>query len=119
MDGSCFAACGSTPPLAQVDMQNEIQQLLRFIESSGCEFERNGTVYDSKQARSHIERKYDYIESRVDETEDFIKYVATESSMSGRKCYVKCNGSRQASAEWLHDELLKYRAGPATAAAVK
>ena len=109
----------AAPPLVLADMQNEIQHLLRFIESSGCEFERNGTVYDSKKARSHIERKYDYIESRVDETEDFIKYAATESSMSGRKYNVKCNGSKQTSAEWLLDELSRYRASPAAAAAVK
>jgi hypothetical protein len=71
------------------------------------------------QARSHIERKYDYIESRVDDTEDFIKNAATESSMSGRKYYVTCDANKRTSAEWLHDELLKYRASPATAAAVK
>ena len=74
------------------DMQDEIQHLLRYIEGSGCEFERNGTVYDSKEARSHIERKYDYIESRVDNTEDFVKYAATRSSMSGKKYQVTCNG---------------------------
>ena len=91
-------------------MQDEIQHLLQYIESSGCEFERNGTVYDSKEARSHIERKYDYVKSHVDETEDFIKYAATKSSMSGSKYQVTCNGSKQTSAEWLYGELSKYRA---------
>ena len=84
--------------LVLADMQDEIQHLLRYVESSGCEFERNGTVYDSKEARSHIERKYNYVGSWVDETEDFIKYAATESSMSGRKYQVICNGKQQASA---------------------
>jgi len=102
--------------LVLADMQDEIQHLLRFVESSGCEFERNGTVYDSKEARSHIERKYDYIESRVDETEDFIKYAATKSSMSGKKYQVTCNGKKQTSAEWLHDELSRYRISPSAAA---
>jgi len=105
--------------LVLADMQDEIQHLLRFIESSGCEFERNGTVYDSKEARSHIERKYDYIESRVDETEDFIKYAATKSSMSGKKYQATCNGKKQASAEWLHDELSRYRTSPSAAAALE
>ena len=91
-------------------MQDEIQHLLQYIESSGCEFERNGTVYDSKEARSHIERKYDYVKSHVDETEDFIKYAATKSSMSGSKYQVTCNGKQQTSAEWLYGELSKYRA---------
>ncbi len=100
-------------------MPDEIQHLLRYIESSGCDFERNGTVYDSGQARSHIERKYDYIESRIDNTEDFIKYAATESSISGEKYHVACNGKRQTSAEWLHDELSRYRANPVAAARVE
>jgi len=85
------------------DVQSEIQHLLQYVENSGCEFERNGTVFDSKEARSHIERKYDYVKSRVDETEDFIKYAATESSISGRKYTVTCNGNKQTSAEWLHN----------------
>ena len=106
-------------PLALADMQGEIQHLLQFIESSGCEFERNGTVYDSKEARSHIERKYDYIDSRVGNTEEFIKYAATRSSMSGRKYQVACNGKEQASAEWLHNELARYRTNPTAAAVVE
>ncbi len=97
--------------LVLADIQDEIQHLLQFIESSGCEFERNGTVYDSKEARSHIERKYDYIKSRVDDAGDFIKYAATKSSMSGNKYQVTCNGKQQTSAGWLHNELSKYRAG--------
>ena len=100
-------------------MQDEIEHLLRFVESSGCEFERNGTVYDSKEARSHIERKYDYIKSRVDETDDFIKYAATKSSMSGNKYKVTCNGKQQTSAEWLYDELSRYRASPSAAAVLE
>ncbi len=111
---AAFLLASSTLVLA--DMQDEIQHLLRFVESSGCEFGRNGTVYDSQEARSHIERKYDYIKSRVDETEDFIKYAATKSSMSGKKYQVTCNGKQQTSAEWLHDELSRYRTNPATAA---
>jgi hypothetical protein len=105
--------------LAFAGTLDEIQNLLRYIESSGCEFERNGTVYDSEQARSHIERKYDYIESRVDNAEDFIKYAATESSISGKKYHVVCNGERQTSAEWLQDELSRYRENPIAAARVE
>ena len=93
------------------DTQDEIQHLLQYVENSGCEFERNGTIYDSREARSHIERKYNYVKSHVDETDDFIKYAATESGMSGKKYQVTCNGNKQASASWLHHELSKYRAG--------
>jgi hypothetical protein len=97
-------------PLVQADTQDEIQHLLQFVENSGCEFERNGKVYDSVEARSHIEKKYDYVRSYIDETEDFIKYAATESSISGRKYHVICGDRKLTSADWLHKELLRYRA---------
>ncbi len=96
-------------PLVQADTQDEIQHLLQFVENSGCEFERNGKVYDSSEARSHIEKKYDYVSSYVDETEDFIKYAATESSISGRQYHVICGDRKLTSADWLHEELLRYR----------
>ena len=79
------------------------------MESNGCEFERNGTVYASGEARAHMERKYNYVKSRVDVAEDFIRYAATESSMSGKKYHVTCNGMKQASADWLQEELSRYR----------
>jgi hypothetical protein len=103
-------------PVAQADMQKEILHLLQYVENSGCEFERNDSVYDSGEARSHMERKYNYVKSRVNNAEEFIKYAATESSMSGKKYYVTCNGARQTSSEWLHNELSGYRkSSPAVA----
>lgn len=98
------------------DTQSEIQYLLQYVENSGCEFERNGSVYTSGEARSHMERKYNYVRSRVAVTEDFIRYAATESSMSGSKYHVTCDGKRQTSAEWLNNELARYRTDNAGAA---
>ena len=103
----------------QADTQGEIQHLLQYVENSGCEFERNGKVYDSKEARSHIERKYNYVRKYVGETEDFIKYAATESSMSGKKYQVICDGNRQTSAGWLKTELSRYRTENTAAAAIQ
>jgi len=105
----------SITPSVFAGMQDEIQYLLLYVENSGCEFERNGTVYDSKEARSHIERKYNYVKSHVDETEDFIKYAATESSMSGKKYQVTCNGKKQTSSDWLRGELSNYRTNQSAA----
>jgi hypothetical protein len=103
-----FLLAVSSAVLAGV--QDEIQYLLQYVEKSGCEFERNGSVYNSMEARSHIERKYDFVKSHVDETEDFIKYAATKSSMSGNKYLVSCNGNKQNSADWLNKELSNFRA---------
>jgi hypothetical protein len=89
---------------------DEISHLLNFIEQSGCQFDRNGSVHDSKEARAHIEMKYDYAKKWIDSTEEFIKYTATKSSISGKLYYVVCDGQRIPSGEWLKQELLRYRA---------
>lgn len=103
---ACFLL---SAPVVLADVQGEVLHLLQYVENHGCEFERNGAVYDAREARAHMERKYNYVKSHVAEAEEFIKYAATESSMSGRKYYVICDGERQTSAEWLHAELSRYR----------
>ena len=98
---------------ALADKQSEIEHLLSYVENSGCKFERNGDRFDSHKAREHIQRKYDYVmrwaSSRIQSTEDFIELTATESSMSGKKYYVNCDGESQSSSEWLLEELSRYR----------
>lgn len=94
---------------AMAGQTEETQYLLRYIEQSGCEFERNGTIHNAKDARSHIQKKYEYVDSHVNTTEDFIKYAATKSSLSGKKYYVTCQGERQTTAQWLLGELSRYR----------
>ena len=90
-------------------MADEIEHLLDFVAGSGCSFERNGTVYDSEEARAHIERKYDYLKKRIKTTEEFIRHAASRSSMSGRKYHATCNGRILTSEEWLTGELQRYR----------
>jgi len=51
------AVHAATPPIAQA----EINYLLEFVESSGCEFYRNGTWYDSRKARTHLQSKYEIL----------------------------------------------------------
>ena len=94
---------------AITDKDNEIGYLLKFISNSGCEFIRNGASHSSIKATEHIEKKYDYVRSRVNSAEDFIKYTATKSSISGRPYQVKCDGKEQSSAQWLIAELKAYR----------
>lgn len=90
-------------------MEAEITHLLQFVEDSGCTFERNGSNYDSKEAKSHILHKYNYIKNRIKSTEDFIRYAASESSMSGRQYHATCDGKTITSREWLTEELKRFR----------
>jgi uncharacterized protein DUF5329 len=92
--------------------QTEINHLLEFVGSSGCEFYRNGSWYDSKQAQAHLLSKYQWLAARdqINTAEDFIEKAATRSSLSGQPYEVRCGGSEAlTSNRWLHDELTRYR----------
>jgi hypothetical protein len=90
----------------------EIAHLLKHLESSGCQFQRNGSWYAPARAASHLNQKYEYLLKKglVTSTESFIQRAATESSMSGKPYAVKCgDGPAVASAAWLTAELSKFR----------
>jgi len=92
----------------QVDA--EIRQLLDRVGESGCDFERNGTRHNSRDAASHLTLKYDRGARYVETAEDFIDRLASESSWSGKPYYVLCDDERAASGEWLHQLLVDMRA---------
>ena len=92
------------------DTQEEINHLLGFVANTPCKYERNGTLYDGSQARDHINMKYEYYRDKVKTTEDFIKYSATKSTLSGKKYTIHCPGSEVMTAsDWLLGELKAFR----------
>jgi allantoicase len=93
--------------------QAEIKHLLDYVATPGCQFNRNGSWHEGAEARSHLQKKYDYLVKRnlVTDAESFIKGAATESSMSGKDYQVRCGGGKaQASAVYLKEELARFRA---------
>ena len=101
-------ASAAPPTIAQT----EINFLLGFIESSGCEFYRNGSWYDSKRARAHLRNKYQLLAAadQITTAEDFIEKAATKSSLSGRSYQVRCGGGEAVTSnQWLRDVLARYR----------
>ncbi|WP_051303348.1 DUF5329 domain-containing protein [Psychromonas aquimarina] len=89
---------------------DEINHLLNFIAQSECIYNRNGSEHKGAEAREHIQKKYDYYADNIKSGEDFIKYSATQSVISGSKYTILCPGEKeQFSGEWLLDELKKYR----------
>jgi hypothetical protein len=99
--------------------QAEIDYLLGFIASSGCEFYRNGNWYDSKKAQAHLRYKYEMLAARdqINTAEDFIEKAATKSSLSGRPYELRCSGGESvATHQWLVDVLARYRKYGAAAA---
>ena len=90
--------------------QEEIDHLLDFVANTPCKYDRNGTIHDGPEARDHINMKYEHHKKKVKTTEDFIKYYATKSMISGKKYKIHCPGAETVNAsDWLLDELQHYR----------
>jgi len=105
----CGAAFAQTPP----DARAEVAQLLATVENSKCQFNRNGTWYDSRSARKHLQDQFDYLDKRsmVPTAESFIEKGAARSSSSGKAYQIFCPGGKATpSTVWMMDELTKLRA---------
>lgn len=102
------AFAGKTP----APIRAEIDALLARLDTSACEFHRNGTWHKPDAAKKHLLRKLEYIEKRTTlrSTEQFIQLAGTSSSASGKPYRVRCKGAAAVpSARWLKAELKKVR----------
>jgi hypothetical protein len=98
--------------------KQEINALIGALATSKCEFQRNGKWYGAEDARSHLQRKYDYLlrKNLADTAEQFIERAASRSSMSGREYRVRCPGQAdQSSASWFQAQLRRLRGSGALA----
>lgn len=93
------------------DQVSEVNHLLAYVKNSGCVINRNGTDHPAEKGIEHIEMKYDYFRDDIKNTEEFIEYSATKSTMSGDYYMVTCPG-REAirTQDWLMAELKHFRA---------
>ena len=92
--------------------KREIQHLMSYLASSGCQFNRNGSWYESSKAVAHLNRKYEYLSKRnlATTAEAFIANAASTSSVSGRPYLVRCEGRPDVeSSSWFLTELKKFR----------
>ena len=90
----------------------EIDALIGALNASKCEFQRNGKWYGATDARTHLQRKFDYLlkKNLVDTAEQFIERAASESSMSGREYRVRCPGqAERSSRSWFQAQLQRLR----------
>jgi hypothetical protein len=105
---SClFAAAVAAAPLAPA-AKAEIDALLSRLETSGCQFHRNGSWHNAADAKAHLLAKLKYFEDRgaVQSAEQFIELAASSSSVSGRAYLVKCeSGAAVPSSVWLQSQL--------------
>ncbi|HEY0368850.1 MAG TPA: DUF5329 family protein [Chthoniobacterales bacterium] len=70
--------------------QARIDFLINDVASSkGIVFVRNGTDHDGAAAASHLRMKLNYLGERVKTAEEFIKYCASESSLTHQRYKVR------------------------------
>ena len=104
-----FAPAHAAEPAAT---KTEIAHLFSVLETSNCQFNRNGSWYSAKEAAAHMRTKYKYLQDRdlIPSAEKFIERAATESSFSGKAYQIKCADSlEQPSGSWFLAVLAKYR----------
>lgn len=104
-----FAASQSQAK-ADADATREIEYLIDFVASSGCQFNRNGKGHDPEGAAEHLRLKFRNGGKYVDTAEHFIDRLASESSWTGRDYTVDCENENFATGPWLHEALKNYRA---------
>jgi hypothetical protein len=105
---AAFVASAAPP----VKAQREIDALIAELGTSRCEFERNGSWHDAKAARTHLQKKYDYLRKRnmADTAELFIERGASKSSMRGNAYRVRCPGkAAEPSERWFRQRLQTLR----------
>ena len=104
-----FLAISALPSWSE-NLESEIEHLLHYVEQSDCTFIRNDKNYPASRARSHLERKYGYAKSRIDNADQFIEYVGAGSSRSGKLYRIRCGEHEYTAGEWLAAELSRFRA---------
>ena len=90
-----------------------IEYLLKVVASlQDAQFVRNGTSYDSTAAVKHLQLKLRAGGSRIKTAEDFIRYCASASSISGTPYLIRFPDGRVVhSADFLREKLMEFDKG--------
>jgi hypothetical protein len=96
------------PPLES----QKIDYLLHAVETlRDAKFVRNGTPYDAKAAAKHLRLKLRAAGSRIKSADDFIRYCATGSSISGLPYEIQFSDGRVVTSEaFLRKKLAEFPA---------
>ncbi|TGM15584.1 hypothetical protein EHQ81_04100 [Leptospira selangorensis] len=107
----------SFAPNFAAEPEDEIKSLVSSLDScKGCVFIRNGSEHKLDEAKAHLLRKYDAAKSKISSTEDFIKGLASKSSITGTPYKIKFPDGKEVDSEkWLTDKLNELRNPPPVA----
>jgi len=107
-----FASLAASAAPTSAPVRAEIDALLNKLQSSGCQFNRNGSWYSGTEAKDHLLKKLAYFEDKaqVKSAEQFIELAAAKSSMSGKAYQVKCGSEPPVESQrWLTTQLTALR----------
>jgi Family of unknown function (DUF5329) len=93
---------------APAPVRAEVQALMTALQTSGCEFNRNGKWHSGEEAAGHLMRKFEHMEGKnlISTTERFIEQGASASSSSGKAYLVRCpSAAPMESKPWLMQRL--------------
>jgi hypothetical protein len=110
--GALLAVCHAIAEPLPLAARAEVLAVLNTLETSGCQFNRNGKWYSGVEAKKHLMRKLDYVESKyaLKSAEQFIDLAASESSYSGIAYQVKCTSTPSSDSNtWMKRELNQAR----------
>jgi hypothetical protein len=90
--------------------QQRIDYLMQSLSSlKGAVFIRNGKEYDAAAARDHLQTKLNFVGERAKTAELFIKYCATESSMSHQPYKIRfADGTVTETAAYFSEKLKEF-----------
>ncbi|HYD17390.1 MAG TPA: DUF5329 domain-containing protein [Patescibacteria group bacterium] len=87
-----------------------ITHLFQFVREANAQFIRNGVSYNGGDAAAHMEKKWGHAKDRLSTAEEFIDYVASRSSLTGKPYMVKtADGKTIEARAWLYAELNRFR----------
>jgi Family of unknown function (DUF5329) len=109
--GFAATAIAQTPRASEAQ---KIEYLIATIQSlRDAAFVRNGVVYDADAAAQHLRVKWRLSRRRCETAEDFIRFCAARSSISGGVYSIRFSDGRTSTAEsFLREMLSKYRPSP-------
>jgi hypothetical protein len=93
--------------------QQRIDYLIQSLSSlRGAVFIRNGSEYDGIAAREHLQRKLKSAGERVKTAEEFIRYCASESSMTHHPYQIRlADGAITDTASYFREKLKEFDRG--------
>ncbi len=90
--------------------KEKIQFLISSIENmDGARFIRNGSEYEAQKAANHLRRKLRMADDKVQTAEDFIRYCASQSLISGKPYMIRFqNGKTIRSEDYFREKLKEF-----------